>query len=63
VSWQQLREALEEEGLGTVEIFHIGWALGGEHVQSIEIFSDNSNYFGWKICKDEDGHFVMEKVP
>lgn len=63
MNWQQLREALEGEGLATAEIFHIGWALAGEHVKHVEIWSDNCNYCGWEISKDEDGNFTMEKVP
>lgn len=63
MNWQQLREALEEEGLEFIEIFHIGQALSGEHVKSVEIYSDNSNYLGWEVYKDEDGNFIMEKVP
>jgi hypothetical protein len=62
VNWAQLRTVLEDEGLDLTELLHIAWALSSEHVTSIEIFSDNSNYGGWKIWK-EDGLFMMEKVP
>jgi hypothetical protein len=63
VNWQQFKEALEEEGIDTTEAIHIAWALDGLHVQLIEVSTDNSAFSGWKLWKEENGKFGMEKIP
>lgn len=63
MNWQQFKEALELEGLYPPEIIHIAWALDGLHVESIEVSTDTSAFSGWKVWKDDDGKFGMEKIP
>ena len=63
MNWQQFKEALELEGIDTPEAIHIAWALDGYHVGSIEVSTDTSAYSGWKLWKDDEGKFGMEKIP
>jgi hypothetical protein len=63
MNWQQFKEALVEEGIDTTEACYIGWALDQMHVLCVHVSTDNSAYSGWKLGKDDDGKFGMEKIP